>query len=283
MNEAQPLLSPVSFWACAAAFGVTAACEGLLALARRAAPASARPAAGGEAPAFPRPALALGLLFTTLIFWAAPLRAHAAAPPGVNLLWVAAAALPLLIAGWVTDRSRPRSERHFLAVLLAGGVLAFSELRIGFFSFPGLPVMTIGPVAGALIALFWLFLIVSLIEVAGLAPLLAGLIALAVGALGWFPAFVYSTVAGFTLAGILTGALLGRAAGGLLFSGGRSLEKAEILLLGYYTAVVTLAGFMKSVALAGIVLPLVMIIIAFTLIGLHGFEQTLLLRAKPRD
>jgi len=40
---------------------------------------------------------------------------------------------------------------------------------------------------------------------------------------------------------------------------------------------------MKSVALAGVILPLSLVTIVLILILMHGFEETILLRAKPRD
>ncbi len=282
------MISIITF-SLAAAFLLTLAFEALTAaMCTRCSMNSARDE--HASPRRPRPALALGLLSAIGILWVwAPRAIHgagggaAALAEGPNLIIAMLGGIPLYIAGLETDARRPRSERHLAATLIGGLILCFSDFRINYIGIPGLGVFSLPAVAGGALTILWVFLVVSIVEVAGLLPLLSGLIALAIGGLGCIPGLGRPTASGYALSGILAGAALARGVGGLVFSSGRSLEKAEILTLGYVCAVTTLATFMKSVALAGVILPLSLVTIVLILILMHGFEETILLRAKPRD
>lgn len=231
----------------------------------------------------PRPALAVALILAAGGLWVLKMDGTDAGPGPWSFLMALAGALPLYWAGLATDARRPSGERHLLAALLGGLVLCFSEFRITYITVPGVGKFALGALAGGALTVFWVFLVVSLIEVAGLLPLLAGVFALGIGVLGSVEGFGFPSVAGALLSGLLAGGVIGRGVAGTVISGGRSLEKSEVLVLGYFCAVATLATFMKSVAIAGLVLPLSILAVVLVLIVMHGFEAAILLRAKPRN
>jgi hypothetical protein len=227
---------------------------------------------------------ALALVTVVLSFW----RDQMPAPPPRGLgpaLWpLVLAALPLAATTLASDFGRPSSERHALGVLLAGIALFAAGLSIQGLSNPVIRGTTaIGPVAQVIITIAWLFLLASIVELMSLVPGALTLVGVSLGTLVWILGGGGQTTASYTLAGIIVGALLGRAAGSLLRHEKLPMGKAEVFALGIWLTALSNLALLKSVAFAGFVLPLGALTIAVILVTLRAFERSLILRATPRS
>jgi len=270
------MLEGRAFWM---GLGVTVACEIVAALYRRAKERSASETQVMP-PHVPQPALALGLCGAAGLLAAAP-------PSSVSETGVIAGiglggVIPFA-AGLLSDVKRPSSERH-LAALVAAAVVASGVGVVipytGFFGFA--PAMEFAPFASLAVTAIWFFIVASIVELAGLFPALAGLVALVLSALAWGLGNDLGTPAGEAMPPLVFGAVLGRAIAGMVFGGGRMLDKSEVLTLGYFCAVVTTLTFTKSFAIASVILPIGIVAIVIVILAMRTFERSLLLRPTPR-
>ncbi len=202
--------------------------------------------------------------------------------PAVPLLLPTLAGLVFFLIVLHSDFRRPRSLRHTQATLAAGLILAAGGMGAPFLALPGLGLYIPGFLESALLTIFWVYLLVGLLEICSLMPALAGLITMAVFALSVIPGASYPSTAGQVLAAALAGAVVGRGLGGMLAGRLRVATKSESLFLGYMVAASTLALFLKSVTIAALVLPLSIGVLILIVLGLQGFERSLLLRKLPR-
>ncbi|MCB2154737.1 hypothetical protein KQI84_07600 [bacterium] len=202
---------------------------------------------------------------------------------GPSLWPLALAAAPLVIAALLSDFGRPRSERHALGLLLSGIALFSAGFSIAILTIPLKGTVAVGMVGQVILTTFWLFLLASIVELVSLIPLGVGIFGLAMAGVIWLSGGEQQSVASFGLAGIITGALVGRALGDLVRRRRLALGKAEIFGLGIWLTALTNISFLKSVALAGFVLPLGALAVAVILLTIRGFERSLLLRGAPRN
>lgn len=223
----------------------------------------------------PHPTLAIGLILGFLI------TAHSGS--AVQFYAFLIGAIVLFASGLYSDYNVSRSRRHFWSTIIATIPLALGGYVIDHLGVPGLPRISVSPFAGVAFTFLWVFVIVGIIEVCSLIPFIAAIISLAVGLSVFLPVSVNQTFMGHALAGCLVGATLGRALGQFLLGHVRSPDKAEVLVLGYFLAVATLSLFLKSFALAGLIVPLSLIIIFVAVLVLQSFERSLILRPMPRN
>ncbi|MEQ8819827.1 MAG: hypothetical protein RLY93_06250 [Sumerlaeia bacterium] len=196
------------------------------------------------------------------------------------------AALPLALATLASDLGRVRSERHAVGLLVSGVALFFAG-----FAFPVLTNPLTGTVAVAtiwqvILCAIWLFLLASVLEMISLIPAGVGLFGLALSGVIWLAGGTQQTVASYALAGLVAGAIAGRMAAGLVAHRGEGvvpLGKTEVFGLALWLTALTNAAFLKSVALAGFVLPLGALAVMLIVLTLRAFERSLLLRPAPRS
>jgi hypothetical protein len=245
----------------------------------------ARPFLGGaRRRRLPGPVLALALLLGAAIM--------AARGPAVYTPLEAGSpsALPCVVIGGLllfaltlkSDLRLPSSRRHFLGTMGGALLLFLGGLRIPFVGIPGAGLTFLDPVTVLVLTLLWVFLFVSMIEICAMLPLLAGFVALGVGLIIFLPLGVKQTFPGQVLCGALIGALLGRFLGELAQGQTRPPDKTETLILGYFAAAATLSTFVKSIALAGFIVPLAVLTIVIIILLIHSFERSVILRSSPR-
>lgn len=243
-------------------------------------PRAKRPNPGGRRR--PWPSLALGLLLAMLALGTAAQPGSAAAA-GPSLALLALGALPLLLAAHVSDRRGPKSERHLAALAMGIAVALAAGVRVQFVGVPGNESVTyLGAASAVIVTALWIFLAVCIFELTSLLPLLPGIVALALGLAGATEGGSLRTFASVALGGIVAGAVLGRTAMSLLLHGGRPLEKAEVLTLGYATALVTVLSVIKGITFAGLIVPFGLFSIVVIVAILRVFDRDLLLRPSPR-
>ena len=226
-----------------------------------------------------------GLMVSTLLagFFQDRLPGASGLKTGPALWPLALAAAPLVIAALLSDFRRPRSERHAAGLLLSGMALFSTGFAIVILTIPLKGTVAVGMAGQLLLTTIWLFLLASIVELVSLIPLGVGIIGLAMAGVIWLSGGEQQSVASFGLAGIITGALGGRALGDLVRRRRLALGKAEIFGLGIWLTALTNISFLKSVALAGFVLPLGALAVAVILLTIRGFERSLLLREAPRN
>ncbi len=232
---------------------------------------------------WPRPALACGLILGAGAMGAIGPGGRGSVESGPSLLWLVIAAIPVFAAGLKTDYTRPATRRHFWATILGAVVLVIGGFGIPHLGVPGMGTVFLGTFGMLALTVAWTFIVVGILELCSLLPLLSGFIAILIGLSVWLPIDVRVTYSGLALSGCLVGGLLGHALGQLLKAESRSPEKADALVLGFFCAAATLTTFLKSVTLAGVILPFAVITIIVILVGMRSFERSLLLRASPRE
>lgn len=232
----------------------------------------------------PRPVLAMGLLLGLGFMAGAGSGAYPEVRAGgtLTLVCVVAGGLALLAAGMKSDLDRPASRRHLYGTLAGGALLFFGGLGVPVLTFPLLGSVGLGAPASLLVTMAWVFLVVSMIELCALIPLVAGGVALLIGAAAFYPIPVFETFAGLSLCGALMGGVIGRSVATVAFARNHPIEKSEVLVLGYVAAAATLATFMKTVTLAGFILPFGLLVLFVILMLTGTFDRSLLLRAGPR-
>lgn len=271
-----PLLEGRAFWF---GLGATVACEIVAAIYRR-----AKERAASEAlvmpPRVPQPGLAAGLCGAAALLAAAP---PAGVPDMGNLAGIAVGGVFPLAAGLLSDMKRPSSERHLAALAAGVAVAAGMGVLIPYTGFFGIaPPMAFAPIASLIVTAVWFFIVASIVELAGLFPAFAGLVALVLSGLAWGLGTDLGIPESEALPPLVFGAVLGRAAGGIVFGGGRMLDKSEVLTLGYFCAVVTTLSFTKTFAIASVILPIGFVAVVIVLLAMRTFERSLLLRPTPR-
>ncbi|MDK2971048.1 MAG: hypothetical protein PWP23_803 [Candidatus Sumerlaeota bacterium] len=209
-------------------------------------------------------------------------------PPGENrgvgpALWpLLLAALPLLAAALKSDFGRPKSERHLLGLLGSGIVLSFVGFSVFIITAPWSGTVSLAPLLVVVFTVLWLFLLSSIVELVSLVPMGAPLFGLALSGVVWLSGGSQQTVASYTLAGMVAGAVLGRALADGVARRSLPYGKAEVFALGLWLTALTNVAFLKSVALAGFVLPLGVLTVGIVVVMLQAFEKSLLLRETPR-
>lgn len=182
-----------------------------------------------------------------------------------------------------TDYSLPSSRRHFIGTILGGVLLFFAGQRIGYVGLPGFGNTSLMWLPSLLLTVGWVFLVVSMVEICSLLPMLTSLLALVLGAAVLMPVEVYQTASGQALGGVLAGGVIGRFIGSAMRGRSRPLEKTDTLVLGYLAAAATLSLFLKSATLAGLILPLALLVIFVVVLVLQSFERSIMLRTSPRE
>jgi hypothetical protein len=201
----------------------------------------------------------------------------------LKLLCVVAGAMALFYAGLKSDLSKPSSRRHLYGTLIGAAALIVGGLHVRILALPGLGALEVGSLLGVIFTIGWVFLLVSMLELCALVPLVAGGVALFIGAGVFMPLDVFENYEGLTLAGALMGGVLGRSIAVLVMTRSHPLEKSETLVLGYIIASMTLATYMKSFTLTGFILPLGIIVIGMVLLLTRSFDSSLILRPRPRE
>jgi hypothetical protein len=271
-----PMLEGRAFWF---GLGVTVACEIIASLYRR-----AKERAAGEAcvmpPRVPQPALAAGLCGAAALLAAAP---PASVVDTRTIAGIAIGGMFPLAAGLLSDIKRPSSERHLAALAAGVAVAAGVGVLIPYTGFFGIaPAMEFAPIASLAVTALWFFIVASIVELAGLFPAFAGLVALVLSGLAWGLGAELVLPAGEAMPPLVFGAVLGRAVAGIVFGGGRMLDKSEVLTLGYFCAVLTTLSFTKSFAIASVILPIGLVAVVIVILVMRAFERSLLLRPTPR-
>lgn len=202
---------------------------------------------------------------------------------GPRLVFLLPAFLPLLITALRSDFGQPSSERHGLGLLGSGLAMAFLGYSIFVLTAPWQGgSIGLAPVLEIIITVLWLFLLASIVELVSLIPMGVTLLGLALSAVVWLSGGHQQTVASYSLAGMVAGALIGRAIADLIFRRSVPWGKTEIFALGFWLTAMTNVAFLKSVAFAGFVLPLGVIAVAIIVVSIRAFERSLLLRETPR-
>ncbi|MBX3730823.1 MAG: hypothetical protein KF858_16725 [Candidatus Sumerlaeia bacterium] len=191
-------------------------------------------------------------------------------------------ALPILVLALRSDVSRPRSERHIAGLLATGLLLAFAGFAVDHVTAPWSGTVSLAPVVTVVVTVLWLFLLASIVELVGLVPMGVPLFGLALSLVVWLSRGSQQTTASYALAGIVAGAVLGRLLIDALLRRGFAYGKAEIFALGVWLTAMTTVSFLKSVALAGFVLPLGVLAVGLVVVMLRAFERSLILRETPR-
>src|SRR5690606_12753021 len=140
----------------------------------------------------------------------------------------------------------------------------------------------LAPYFQVVFTILWLFLLASIVELISLVPMGVTLFGLALSGVTWLSGGHQQTVASYALAGVIGGALVGRAAGDTVLRRAVPWGKAELFTLGLWLTAMTNVAFLKSVALAGFVLPLGVAAVTIILVTIRAFERSLLLRETPR-
>ncbi len=203
--------------------------------------------------------------------------------PGEGLGWIVAGGVAMLVFCRLSDVSLPSSRRHVIATLVAGLILCVGGFRLPFVGVPGIGSVSLDAITASALTLIWVFVIVGLVEVLALLPLLTGLLCLVIGLVSFVPGLTRETYAGSALGGVLVGAMLGRAVAEVLRRRPRIPSKSETLFVAYLVAAATLALFVKSLTLAGLVLPVGIVTIVMVILAVQGFERSLVLRPSPRE
>ncbi|MDX1973785.1 MAG: hypothetical protein SFY68_14735 [Candidatus Sumerlaeia bacterium] len=237
-----------------------------------------------------RPRVGHGLWFglmaaTALLAAVQPMLIHEGAALrfgfGPSLWNILPAALPLLLLALRSDFRRPSSERHLLGLLLSGGLLAVGGFGISLLSNPLQGTIGLNPLLAVAFSVVWLLILASLFELIRLVPygvgLVVGLLCVVLCVMGG----LQQSVAAGLLMGLVPGAVLGRWLGVVMLQAKGEYGRAEILTLGFFATAMLNISFMKSIALAGLVLPMGIVCIAIILISLRGFERSLILRNAP--
>ncbi len=142
--------------------------------------------------------------------------------------------------------------------------------------------MFFGPAVSIALTAAWVFLVVSIIELTSLLPLLAGVTALVLAGAGWAFRPDLKDAASAALPPLILGAVAGRTLAGLVLGGGRLLEQAATLVLGFFLAAMTVLSFTKTFAMAGVIVPAGVAAVVAVVLLLRAFERSLLLRPTPR-
>lgn len=188
----------------------------------------------------------------------------------------------LLIAAR-SDTRGPSSRRHVIATLAGAISLLVGGFAVGHMAVLGGDAVSLGLASAAVITVIWVFLVVGILEICAALPLLAGLVSALVACSVLLPLPPWNSFAGHALGGAILGMLLGRMVGTRIAGRNRRLNPSEILFLGYIVAAATLALFLKSITLAGLILPLALLVVLVVLLVLQTFEKSLMLRAGPRE
>lgn len=201
---------------------------------------------------------------------------------GPALALLALAAAPLVATALASDLRRPSSERHAAGLLLSGLALSFSGFSIFVLSAPGGQTVGVPAAWQAVLTIAWLFLMVSIVELVSLVPMALPALVIAMSAAPLLGGGLHHSLAASALAGLIPGAVAGRLGADALRGRSRAWGKTEVLALGLWLTAMTNASFLKSVALAGFVLPLGVVAVGAILLSLRAFERSLILRATPR-
>lgn len=201
---------------------------------------------------------------------------------GPAIGWLLPVALPLLLLTLRSDFSRPKSERHFLGLLLSGAALSLFQFDILLLSNPLQGTIDLHPIVRLFVTMSWLVVLVSILEVVSLIPLGVFVLTLALCGVLFISGGLEQSVAASLLMGIPPGAVIGRAVIKVLLKQRVQYGHAEIFLLGLWITTMLNVSFMKSIALTGIVLPVGIFGVAVILITLRAFERSLILRNTPQ-
>lgn len=201
---------------------------------------------------------------------------------GPRLELLALAAVPLAAVALVSDLRRPSSERHAAGLLVSGVALALSGFSIFVLSAPGGSTVGVSALWQMVLTVAWLFLMASIVELVSLVPFGVPALVLGLSAVLLAAGGLHHSLAATALAGLIPGALAGRLAADGAMGRRRTWGKTEVFLLGLWLTAMTNASFLKSVALAGFVLPLGLVAVGAILLSLRAFERSLILRATPR-
>lgn len=202
---------------------------------------------------------------------------------GTSVLWLLPAVLPILIVTLMSDFGRPKSERHALGLIASGVAMTFVGFSVFILSSPlSGSTISLNPFLVVFFTVVWLFLLASIVELVSLVPLGVPLFGMALSMVIWQSGGTQQTAASYTLAGIVAGAIVGRALADGILHRNLAYGKAEVFALGFWLTAMTNAAFLKSVALAGFVLPLGGLAVAIIVVMLRAFERSLLLRETPR-
>lgn len=203
--------------------------------------------------------------------------------PSLGLYGVMAGVLALFAAGLRTDYAQPSSRRHFQGTIIGGVFLSLCGLGASYVAVPGTGNIALGALFGLLFTLVWVFVVVGLMEILSLVPLLTGAICLVIAGLSIFSTGVYESFPGQVIGGVLGGAILGTFMAELLRGQTRAATKADSLVAGFLVATATMTLFIKSMTLAGLILPLGLATVVVMVVLVQSFDRTLILRASPRE
>ncbi len=199
-----------------------------------------------------------------------------------SMTWLFVGALPVMLATLYSDFHRPSSERHAVGLLGSGVGLYAVGFSIFVLSSPLGGTVNVLPLWQVVLTILWLFLLASIVELVSLVPMGVTLFGLALSGMAWVIGGTQQSVASYALEGLIGGALVGRALTDAVLRRSRPLGKTEVFVLGYWLTAMTNVAFLKSVALAGFVLPLGALAVGIILLTLRAFERSLLLRDAPR-
>jgi hypothetical protein len=200
-----------------------------------------------------------------------------------SLYWLVLGGVLLFVLTLKSDLAIARSKRHFFATLFAAVFLYLGGFQITYAWIPFMGSVAFSTLGSVILSLVWIVLVVSLVELCSLMPMLTGFVAIVLGLFIFLPMQVYSTYTGLVLGGALVGVVIGRFAGGLCRGELRAPEKTENLMIGYTIAATTLTLYLKSLALTGLVVPLSALTIFVVIMVLQGFDNSMMLRSRPRE
>lgn len=181
-----------------------------------------------------------------------------------------------------TDGGVPSSRRHFVGTVGGALLLALGGLRMPYIGIYGGGAVELGVLPSVLLTVAWVFVFVGTVEICAMLPMLAPLVAMVVGGLTLLPIGFTETYPSQALSGVLMGGVLGRFLGEFQRGMSRPPEKSEIMVLGYVASAVTLVTFVKSLALAGFILPIGLLTLFAIVLAMYGFERSIMLRSAPR-
>ncbi len=177
---------------------------------------------------------------------------------------------------------RRKGLQTLFSTIAAGVLLYIAGLRIQYFALAGMSSVDLSAIASLVATTLWVFIIVGLVEMLALVPLLLGILCIIVGSASLLPIEVYKSIAGQSLGGILVGFVAARILAEIVAGKPRTLEKSEVLIVGYLLAAASISMFIKSLALAGLILPVSLIVLVVMILVIQGFDRELLLRPSPR-
>ncbi len=185
-----------------------------------------------------------------------------------------------------SDVVGPSSKRHVIATLLGGFLVYLGGYGVTYLGLPGMGSLSLPPLLGILLTLFWVFLIVSIFEILSLIPMAMTLVILGIAILEFIGDGVFQvrhSFPGTVVSGALLGTLIGTTLGELLLGRSRVPEKSDVLVAGFYAAFALLSMFLKSLAFTSIILPTALIVLLMVMLGFSSFEKSILLRSSPRE